>query len=104
MPAKRKTPKKPKDIAGEQVYESAIATFESPESSNIHSAEYNPDTLSLTVTFGGKNIKGTVTPKTIYDIKGSFAQAEWDAFYASDSKGKFYNTNIAPFHKAVKRD
>lgn len=59
--------------------------FVSPESSTILGASYHPDTERLVVTFrsNGSTYSG-----------GPCDRALWDAFEASESKGKFYGAHI----------
>lgn len=62
-------------------------SFESPESSLIRTARYDPDTLTLLVEF---------TAGKTYGYSGITADT-WASFAESISKGKHFNTFIRPY-------
>lgn len=64
--------------------------FESPESSTIEQALYDPDTQTLRVTF--KRGKGK-TETYQYD---KIEPMLWADFYSAPSKGSFFALNIRP--------
>ena len=68
--------------------------FVSPESSTILGASYHPDTERLLVTFrsNGSTYAG-----------GPCSRELWDAFEASESKGRFYQTHIRGHIEMVKQ-
>lgn len=67
-------------------------SFESPESSNIAGASYDPDTLTLTIQFKGHRGQ----PERSYAHSGSFTMAQWEEFSAAPSKGQFFAEQIKP--------
>lgn len=68
-------------------------SFESPESSSIKSATYDPDTETLAVYFSTGNI---------YDFY-SFPSRLWTEFYLSASKGGFFARYIRTMYAGVQR-
>lgn len=66
--------------------------FESPESSTIHSAEYDPQTMLMSVLF--KRPKA-VLDRYDYD---AFPAELWEKFTQAPSKGAFFSAYIRPFY------
>lgn len=69
-------------------------SFESPESSTIERASYDPDTQTLTVEF--KRAPKDKTD-TIYTYSGVSAET-WEAFEQAPSKGTHFVKRIRPLH------
>lgn len=64
------------------------------ESSNIHSAGYDPEARVMRVRFRDRTDKhGTVKPGSIYEHL-DVPQEAYDAFMAAESKGSHYATHI----------
>lgn len=69
-------------------------SFESPESSSLTGASYDPDCRQLTVEFkDGKR----------YDYPGIEPQT-WMAFMEAGSKGSYFMRNIRPLYAGKKRE
>lgn len=69
-------------------------SFESPESSSLKGASYDPDCKQLTVEFkDGKT----------YDYPGIEPQM-WIQFMEAGSKGSYFMRNIRPMHTGKKRE
>lgn len=63
-----------------------MMSFDSPESSTIAGADYDPETQRLIIRFkSGKS----------YQFE-HMTQAQWDMFDAAVSKGAFFNQQIRP--------
>lgn len=62
-------------------------SFESPESSSVAGASYDPATLTLTVT---------LRPDKTYTYN-PIQLEKWRAFLDASSKGKFFQSAIRPF-------
>jgi hypothetical protein len=75
-------------------------SFESPESTSIHSARYDPDTRQLFITFAqptsAQNLAMPTYRYTAIDLP------LWLEFYQSTSRGKFVASRIRPFYVGVK--
>lgn len=70
-------------------------SFESPESSSIASAHYDPETETLSVHFKrGKTIARYDYPKVPAGVWAEFAQA--------DSKGTFFGARIRPLYEGTR--
>ena len=67
-------------------------SFESPESSSILSASYDPDTRLLTV----------VLKTGTYTYEG-FPEAKWEDFVEAESKGKYFAHYIRPLFYGTKK-
>lgn len=70
-----------------------ILSFESPESSTIGGANYDPDTQQLTVEFRHRSQK--------YKYEGVKPDV-WAEFVSSTSKGNFFSHRVRPFYIGVK--
>lgn len=68
-------------------------SFDSPESSYIHSATYDASTETLRVTF-----RSGEQPTYEYN---KFELAKWLEFYEAVSKGKYFLGRIKPFYTGV---
>lgn len=66
-------------------------SFQSPESSNIAGASYDPATRELTVTFGSGQT---------YAYSGVPAET-WAGFKASGSKGAYFHRQIKSVHAGI---
>lgn len=78
--------------------EDRALSFESPESSSIVRAVYDPDTLTLLITFvrpAGQTITYRYTP---------FRFEAWVEFEMATSKGAHFNRCIQPFYLGVACD
>lgn len=71
-------------------------SFESPESSNIWGAAYNPDTRQLRVSFKSVHV-GVIT----YTYE-AFPTDLWEEFVTAASKGGFFASAIRPFYPGTK--
>lgn len=72
--------------------------FESPDSSTVHSAEYDLDTRNLSVML--KRARGAFVR---YDYPGVPPEL-WAEFVAAESKGSFFNARIRSAYEGVKVD
>jgi hypothetical protein len=61
-------------------------SFDSPESSSVQGASYDPATMTLTVT---------LKPGKIYTYN-PISPEKWKAFHDAPSKGKFFQGEIRP--------
>lgn len=68
-------------------------TFQSPESSNIARAEYDPDCRQLSVEFKRQDKGASVT-----FLYPGFPLSLWIEFFQADSKGKFFASRIRPLY------
>lgn len=70
-------------------------TFESPESSSILGASFNPDTGVVRVEFklSDREVKAKKPPK-VYE--GLISPELWLDWLSAESKGSFFNTNVRP--------
>lgn len=69
-------------------------SFESPESSTIEGAHYDPTTLTLTVNFKRQEKERTAAVYIFPDVPPQ----EWDDFLAAPSKGSFFARRIRPIY------
>lgn len=69
--------------------------FDSPESSTVLAAIYNPAESVLTVHF--KRGKRDKTPR-VYTYTG-YPSREWVKFVQAESKGQFFATFIRPYYQ-----
>lgn len=74
------------------------ASFESPDSSTVHSAEYDSANRSLSVML--KRARGAFVR---YDYPGVPPEL-WAEFVAASSKGSFFNARIRSAYEGVKVD
>lgn len=74
-----------------------IESFDSPESSNISSAAYDPEKQHLSVSFKS-HTGGTAT--RVYSYSG-VSPALWREFVQAKSKGKFFAEAIRPMFAGV---
>lgn len=68
-------------------------SFESPDSSSVESASYNPLTEHLTVV---------LRPGKVYVYTG-VTQDMWTAFEGAASKGQYFSAFIRPHFKGIRR-
>lgn len=68
--------------------------FDSPESSNILSGTYDPNTLQMVVTF--RNYGANGGQHRLYDYE-NVDEALWTSFVQAASKGRFFAEWIRPF-------
>lgn len=73
-----------------------IDTFLSPESSNIHSASYDPTSKVLIINFKDKKKPEEITKAFKYQ---GFTQQLWTGFKAASSKGGFAGLYIYKRYK-----
>lgn len=71
-------------------------SFESPESSNVWGAAYNPDTRQLRVSFKSVHV-GVIT----YTYE-AFPADLWVEFFSAASKGGYFASAIRPFYPGTK--
>lgn len=81
--------------------------FESPESSNIHSAEYDPDTRQLFVTFNRTPPIQVKTGAITLELHPTYRYGDislelWIEFYQASSKGKFVAQRLKPFYAGTR--
>jgi KTSC domain len=76
--------------------EQVLLSFESPESTSVTRANYDPTTRQLFIVLR----KGGGDPTYRF---GGVGPQLWIEFYQSESKGKFFSARIRPFYVGVRQ-
>lgn len=90
---KKSTPAPAKPAVADVPPLEEMLSFESPESSNIAGASFDPDTGLLTVRFKGH---GTTPEERIYISTAIMTIRQWVDFLQCASKGEFFAGQIKP--------